>query len=404
MGLLNNPTSYLNHTHRQQHIKSPRPSLILFASLFTVAVLPRSLLVSVIPIEALVLLSNVQAVSLVYFISGIASILFSLVIPILASRFRARGLLILGAIAAIATAFLLNSHQIYLFVVGMMLYTASANMVEIALTLFIMQVVPRREIQRFEPMRVFFMVIGFLIGPWLGIVLREQISASSPYLLSGIVAVLTIVFMLLLQLHRLPQDTSRPTPSNPVRYVQRFSAQPRLRLAWALAVGRASWWSMFFIYAPLYAVTSGLGEIIGGAIVSAGVGTVLTVHFWGWIGRRYGLRRMMFWSAMMTTLAMLVLTAAAGVAWLGVALWLVAAAAVAPLDAAGNGPFLRAVRSRERPEMAGVYNTYRDVAQLMPPGIFSVVLRVFELPAVFATTALGMLGIAGLARYLPRRF
>ena len=402
--MLNNTASYLNHTHRQQHIKSPRPPLILFASLFTVAVLPRSLLVSVIPIEALILLNNVQAVSLVYFISGIASILFSLVIPILASRFRARGLLILGAIAAIATAFLLNSHQIYLFVIGMMLYTASANMVEIALTLFIMQVVPRREIQRFEPMRVFFMVIGFLIGPWLGIVLREQISASSPYLLSGIVAVLTIVFMLLLQLHRLPQDTSRAIPSNPVRYVQRFSAQPRLRLAWALAVGRASWWSMFFIYAPLYAVTSGLGEIIGGAIVSAGVGTVLTVHFWGWIGRRYGLRRMMFWSAMMTALAMLVLTAAAGVAWLGAALWLVAAAAVAPLDAAGNGPFLRAVRARERPEMAGVYNTYRDVAQLMPPGIFSVVLRVFELPAVFATTALGMLGIAGLARYLPRRF
>jgi hypothetical protein len=54
--------------------------------------------------------------------------------------------------------------------------------------------------------------------------------------------------------------------------------------------------------------------------------------------------------------------------------------------------------------MAGVYNTYRDMAQLMPPGIFSVVLRFFELPAVFATTALGMLGMAALARYLPRRF
>jgi hypothetical protein len=44
------------------------------------------------------------------------------------------------------------------------------------------------------------------------------------------------------------------------------------------------------------------------------------------------------------------------------------------------------------------------MAQLMPPGIFSVVLRFFELPAVFATTALGMLGMAALARYLPRRF
>ncbi|MEC8872418.1 MAG: MFS transporter [Pseudomonadota bacterium] len=368
------------------------------------AVLPRSLLVSVIPVEALTLMSNVQAVSLLYFISGIASVLFSLLIPILASRFRARGLLILGGITTVATAVLLNSHQIYLFVVGMIFYTASANMIEIALTLFIMQVVPRREIQRFEPMRVFFMVIGFLIGPWLGVVLREQVSVSAPYFLSGIFAVFTIAFMLMLRLHRLHQDKSQPIPANPVRYVQRFSAQPRLRLAWALAVGRAGWWSMFFIYAPLYAVTSGLGEIIGGAIVSAGVAMVLTVHFWGWIGRRYGLRRMMFWSALMTTFAMLVLTAAAGFAWLGAALWLVAAATIAPLDAAGNGPFLRAVRSRERPEMAGVYNTYRDMAQLMPPGIFSVVLRFFELPAVFATTALGMLGMAALARYLPRRF
>jgi len=107
-------------------------------------------------------MSNVQAVSLLYFISGIISVLFSLLIPILASRFRARGLLILGGVTTVATAVLLNSHQIYLFVLGMVFYTASANMVEIALTLFIMQVVPRREIQRFEPMRVFFMVIGFL--------------------------------------------------------------------------------------------------------------------------------------------------------------------------------------------------------------------------------------------------
>ncbi|HIL19938.1 MAG TPA: MFS transporter, partial [Gammaproteobacteria bacterium] len=143
--------------------------------------MPRSLLVSVIPIEALTLMSNVQAVSLLYFISGIISVLFSLLIPILASRFRARGLLILGGVTTVATAVLLNSHQIYLFVLGMVFYTASANMVEIALTLFIMQVVPRREIQRFEPMRVFFMVIGFLIGPWLGVVLREQVSVSAPY-------------------------------------------------------------------------------------------------------------------------------------------------------------------------------------------------------------------------------
>ena len=349
-------------------------------------------------------MGDVQKVSILYFLSGTASVFFSLTIPTIASRLLARGILVLGGIISVLAALLLNSHHLYLFVLGMIFYAAGSATIEIALTLFIMRVVKRKDIQRFEPMRVFFMVIGFLIGPWLGVLLREQVSASTAFMCSGLFAVLTIVFMFAIRLHRLPQEPMRQMSANPVGYIRHFAAQPRLRLAWVLALGRAGWWSIFFIYAPLYAVTSGLGPVVGGFIVSAGVGMVLTVHFWGWVGRRYGLRRMMLWSALVTAILMLVLSIIAGVAWLGAAMWLVAAATVTPLDAAGNGPFLRAVRARERPAMTGVYNTHRDMAQLLPPGIFSVVLRFFELPAVFVSVAVGMLGIAGLTRYLPRRF
>ena len=88
---------------------------------------------------------------------------------------------------------------------------------------------------------------------------------------------------------------------------------------------------------------------------------------------------------------------------LGAAVILIAAFFTASIDGAGNLPFLRAVRPLERPEMTTVFATYRDAGQLLPPGVFSVLLKVFELPAVFLATGGGFLVLACLARYIPRK-
>jgi hypothetical protein len=73
------------------------------------------------------------------------------------------------------------------------------------------------------------------------------------------------------------------------------------------------------------------------------------------------------------------------------------------IDGAGNLLFLRAVHPYERAEMTTVFVSYRDVAQLAPPAIFSVLLSLFSLPSVFAAGGAMMLGIATLARHIPRR-
>ena len=77
--------------------------------------------------------------------------------------------------------------------------------------------------------------------------------------------------------------------------------------------------------------------------------------------------------------------------------------AASAIDGAGNVPFLRAVRPRERPEMTTVFSSYRDAARLTIPGLFAVVLNVFALPAVFVTSGLIMLVMAAYARHIPRR-
>jgi hypothetical protein len=89
--------------------------------------------------------------------------------------------------------------------------------------------------------------------------------------------------------------------------------------------------------------------------------------------------------------------------WFGIALIIGAALGASGVDGGGNVPFLRAVRPLERAEMTTVYMTYRNASQLGPPGVYALLLRMFELPAVFVAGGAMTLAMALLSRYIPRR-
>ena len=52
--------------------------------------------------------------------------------------------------------------------------------------------------------------------------------------------------------------------------------------------------------------------------------------------------------------------------WLTFVLLLIGSVAIAAVDSVGNVPFMRAVRTRERPEMTMVYSTYSDASSVLP--------------------------------------
>jgi len=54
--------------------------------------------------------------------------------------------------------------------------------------------------------------------------------------------------------------------------------------------------------------------------------------------------------------------------------------------------------------MTSVFSTYRETGRLAVPAVYSVVLLVFPLSAVFIASGATMLVLAQFSRYLPRRF
>jgi MFS transporter, ACDE family, multidrug resistance protein len=356
-------------------------------------------------VETLRVMGDAATVSVVYVGVGLAGFLGRLGIPVLTRVLHRMGVLTLGLTVLCLSLLLLWTETRAGVAFGLMLNVFAIACFEIVLTLHVLDYIPRLELGRFEANRIFFSALPWTLGPWLGIYLQENFAHWVPFLISASTAALLLTAFRLFGFSGDPvARTPRRRTLNPALYLIRFFSQPRLRLGWALAAGRSSWWGMFQVYAPIYAIQSGLGAEIGGAMVSVGVGFMWFVPLWGWLGRRYGLRWLLIVGYAMAGLVTIAAAMLMGAPVAGAATLVVAAFCAEIIDGAGNSLYLRAVHPYERSEMTAVFVSYRDFSQFAPPAVFSVVLSVFELPAVFVTGGLMMLGMAGLCRYIPRRF
>ena len=383
---------------------APRPRASVFVALFTFVVTVRTVLITVVPLQALAYLETAQLVSVLYLCVSVFGVAGSLSIPWLVHKIKRRWTFTVAGVCAVAAALCMASGTLPLFILGMVFQVFSVAAFEISLNLYIMDHIPKKDLGHFEPTRVFFAAGAYTLGPWFGVFLWTQVSPWAPFALCALLAVAVVAFFWYLRLTENPAVAPMKTkPPNPVRYIKRFVEQPRLRLAWVLAVGRSGWWSMFFIYAPIYAVESGLGDEAGGLLVSLGLACAFLVPIWGWIGRHFGVRRLLMTAYTLSGLASIAVALAMGLPLLGAAVLLGAALLTATIDGAGNIPFLRAVHPTERAEMTTVFATYRDAGQLLPPACFAVLLKVFPLASVFVASGVAALILASYARHIPKK-
>ena len=382
----------------------PRREALAFLSLFFVPGVGQAILLTVVPLEALNLLGDARAVTLLYVGTGLVAVAGRFSIPYLVRLIRRRFVFTLGTLSLAVSSILMAFNQVPALAVGLVISTFAFACIEITSQLYLLDHVPRRALRHFEPVRIFASAGPWTLGPWFGVYLQHELSFVAPFSVAAIAAgVLLILFWSLRLGENAMLTTMRRPPPNPVRYLRRFFAQPRLRLAWTLAAARSSWWSMFYVYAPIFAVTSGLGAEAGGIIASIGTGWIWLVPFWGWVGRRFGLRHLLLAGYAVAGVLSLCAALTFGTPWLGAALLVLAALGTEIIDGAGNLLFLRAVHVHERSEMTTVFVSFRDVAQLGPPAVCSVLLSLFSLPLVFVAGGLMMLASSALSRRIPRR-
>jgi len=382
----------------------PRRKAMALLSLFFVPALAQAILLTVVPLEALHLLGTARAVTLVYVCAGLVAVAGRFSIPFLVRMIKRRFVFTLGTLLLVASAGLLAADQLLALAAGIALSTFAFACIEITSQLYLLDLVSRHELPRFEPMRIFATAGPWTLGPWLGVYLQHSVGFAAPFAITMAASAAVLVLFWSLRLSEVANFTPmRHPPPSPARYLRRFFAQPRLRLAWTLAATRSAWWNMLYVYAPIFAVTSGLGAEAGGVIVSIGTGWIWLVPLWGWVGRCHGLRRLLQAGYAIAGVLSIAAALTFHAPWLGAAMLVLASLGTETIDGAGNLLFLRAVHAHERSEMTTVFVSFRDMAQLGPPIVCSALLSVFPLSSVFIASGVMMLGSATLARHIPHR-
>ncbi len=381
------------------------PGADAMAILFTFESFSRALLISLIPLEAYRILGDAGAVSLLFLLGSILGLGANFVIPRLVRQVGRRWVYTAGAVLLFAAPLILAGGTLPAQAIGMSIRALAVVSLGICLNLYIMDHVNRRDFGRSEPKRLFYSAGAWTLGPALGVYLATEVGPWAAYGTSAFFALALLAYFWFLRIFDSPAiRRGQQRAASPRLYIPRFFAQPRLLLAWLVSFCRYAWWAMFMIYVPIYAVQSGLGELTGSLIVSLGAGFSFLMPLFGWYARTVGVRRVLVTGYMAAGVLTLLVAVVSGEPWLAAGLLVLAAFFMITIDAIGNMPFMLAVRPRERAEMTTVYATYRDMGEIVTPGVFSLFLLVFTLPVVFFVTGLATVAMSHVCRRMHPRF
>jgi predicted MFS family arabinose efflux permease len=382
-----------------------RPGLWVFSILFFIEAMARASLATVIPLQTYALLKEARYVSYLGFAVALGGLIVGLGVPLLIARISRRWTYTLGAACLAAAAAVFAAQTVPGQVAGIAIRNFGTLCVNIVLVLYIMDFVRKHDLVRNDSRRMAVAMVGWTIGPYLGVWLYERIGPMAAFGWSaGWALILIAVFWYFRLSDTATIIPAKAPPANPLQFVPRFAAQPRLLLAWMIAFGRSGFWGMLFTYGAILMSKTGQGADAAGLLVSLSQVLLISALLWGRIGGRIGLRATITLCFAGLAIALVAAGAVGEQApLLTGAILLVASFFAVGLDAVGGVPFYRSVKARERAPMTAVYRTYLDIGDLLPNLVFGVVLLWLPLGGVFAAYGLACAVYGWICwRWLPR--
>lgn len=385
-------------------LKHPQvPGVRGFAVLAGLEAGARGMLISTMPLVIYRALEDAAVVSSLYFFVGIVSMIAGLLVPWL-TRFLPRrwmytagaGLYLVGTVLAVAGGPVMTP----LALLANALATAT---VFVCFNAYLLDYVARAELGRSQSTQMFYAAASWTAGPVVGVWLLE-FWRPLPFLMAGAFALALIAVFWWLRLGdgKAIQKARGPAP-NPLAYLGRFLGQPRLVAGWLFAVIRSCGWWVYVVYLPIFCIEAGLGDKVGGTMLSASNALLFAAPLMLGYVRRASVRVTVRGAFAVGAALFAAATLAAPLPWATVALMAAGSVMLVMLDVAGGLPFLMAVKPSERTEMAAVYASFRDVSGILTPGVAWLVLLALPVAGVFATAGAGMLAAAAIANRLHPR-
>ncbi len=382
---------------------APTPKIADFALLAALEACIRASLLSVMPLVIYRAFGDAAIVSRIYLCVGIGSMCVGLMVPFVA-RWVPRRWMVTLACAFYATGITLALTGGPMLKALVLLFNAMGTVTfTVCLNAYVLDYISRLDLSRNETMRMVYSAIPWSVGPILGVTLLNWWEPA-PFILAGCFTLVLVAVFWRLRLGNGRQITRARAPApNPLAYLGRFAAQPRLIAGWFFAVMRSCGWWVYIVYLPIFCIEAGLGDKVGAIALSLSNALLFTTPLMLRQVRKFGVRAAVRTGFAVASSLFMLGFLMSGVPAFTVACIMGASVALVLLDVCGGLPFLMAVRPAERTEMVAVYATFRDASGIATPAAASLILLAGPVSVVFAACGIGLAaGFLVAGRLHPR--
>jgi ACDE family multidrug resistance protein len=382
----------------------PTPSVWAFAVLNGLDACVRGLMIAVMPLAVYRAYGDAaDEVSRVYLIAGFVALFAGLMVPWCTRFVPRRWMYTLGGLCYLVGLGLAAMGGRGPMALALIMNAVATVSLFVCLNAYILDYVARTDLPKAESTKMLVAATPWAVGPVLGVWLFDHWEPA-PFLLAALfgVAVIAVFWVLRLGNGKEIQRARGPAP-NPLAYLGRFFQQPRLIAGWTFAVIRSCGWWVYVVYLPIFCVEAGLGDTVGGVVLSISNAFLYATPLIRRFVQRMTLRVAVRGGFALGGTLMILATLFAGWPWATVLLMAFSTVSLVLLDACGGLPFLMAVKPSERTEMSAVYSSFRDVSGIVTPGLAYLVLLAAPVSAVFAACGVMMWGAWGIAGSLHPR-
>lgn len=353
----------------------------------------RGSLISAMPLAVRDAVGSTVASSRVYFMVGVISLIWGLMVPWATRHLPRRwmytagcGLYLVGMILALIG----TGISVPLSLLCNAMATATTF---VCFNAYILDYVERAELGRGQSLQMVYAATPWAVGPVLGVWLHDW-WRPAPFLMAGVFALALLITFWILRLGNGKQIARARRPAvNPLAYLARFFAQPRLIAGWSFAVIRSCGWWVYVVYLPYFCIEQGLGNKVGGIALSLSNALLFISPLMLRLARRASVRLSVRTAFGLCGALFLAAALVSPLPWASVGVIMAASVFLVMLDVVGGLPFLMSVKPSERTEMSAVYSSFRDVSSILTPGMAWAVLAVAPTAAIFAACG-GAMGAA----------
>jgi MFS transporter, ACDE family, multidrug resistance protein len=369
---------------------SPTPQIKDFALLAGLEAAVRGTLISAMPLTVYDTLGSAAATSRVYFIAGIVSLIWGLLVPSLTRIVPRRWTYTLGCTLYLCGMALAITGTPTTIALSLICNAMATVTIFVCFNAYVLDYIDRADLSRGQSTQMVYAATSWSVGPLLGVALHEW-WAPAPFILAGFWAMCLLTTFWFLRLGNGKQIARAKTPAlNPLAYLMPFFQQRRLIAGWLFAVIRSCGWWVYVVYLPIFCIEAGLGNKVGGIALSTSNALLFVAPVISRAVKRHSVRRMVRMAFGICGALFALATIVSPLPWLTVAAVMCASVFLVTLDVVGGLPFMMAVKPSQRTEMAAVYSTFRDVSGIATPGAAYLVLLVAPLPGIFAACAVAM--------------